>query len=69
MKTFGTLLIIAGVIVGLGPIAVFFFIAAFPSMFHPSTELAWHYVSAFGLIIYGPAGYVLYLLGKWARAK
>jgi len=69
VKNFGTLLMVAGIIVGVGPIAVFLFMAAFPSMFHPSTALAWHYISAFGLVVYGPAGYILYRLGKWARAK
>ena len=57
-----------GFVVGLGPIAVFLFMAAFPSMFQANTMLAWHYISAFGVIVYGPAGYVLYRLGKWARA-
>jgi hypothetical protein len=68
MRVFGTVLMVLGFIVGLGPIAVFFFIGALPSMFSPNTAMAWHYISAFGVIVYGPVGYLLYRLGKWARS-
>jgi hypothetical protein len=69
MRTFGAILIVLGFVVGLGPIAVLLFMSMFPSGFDENTILAWHYLSAFGLILYGPTGYVLYRLGRWLRAK
>jgi predicted RNase H-like HicB family nuclease len=55
-----TLLIFTGLAVMLGPIAMFFFMATFPKLFSEGTILFWHYISAFGLILYVPLGLVIF---------
>jgi len=58
---------IAGLVVGLGPIAIFFFMAAFPSLFDNNTIGFWHYLSAFGMILFVPTGIVLCAIGEYLR--
>ena len=51
----------------LGPIAIFFFMATFPSLFSSNTVLLWHYLSAFGLIVYVPVGLIIIAIGVVVR--
>ena len=63
MKSKRGWLIAVGLFVMLGPIAVFFFVSALPSVFSENTILLWHYLSAFGIIIYFPVGFVILVAG------
>jgi hypothetical protein len=62
-------LIATGWMVMLGPIAIFFFMSGFSKLFDSNTILFWHYLSAFGFIIYFPAGLAMLLFGQWLRKK
>lgn len=57
-----------GLVIAFGPIAIFIFVAIFPSLFSSNTVLFWHYLSAFGLIIYLPAGLLLAAIGVFVRS-
>jgi hypothetical protein len=56
---------LGGLIIMLGPIAAFLLASALPGLFSPSTELFWHYASAFAWILYMPLGLVIMVAG-WA---
>ncbi|WP_139335899.1 hypothetical protein [Aromatoleum tolulyticum] len=69
MKSKGKWLIAVGLLVMLGPIAIFIFMSALPHVFSQNTILLWHYLSAFGLIIYGPLGFVILVAGLVFRIR
>jgi hypothetical protein len=69
MSIAGNLLRLIGILIATGPILVFLFMAAFPSAFHQNTILAWHYISAFGIIVYVPVGVGTYFLGRYIHRK
>lgn len=52
-----------GLVLPLGPIAIFLFVSAFPGLFSSNTILMWHYLSAFGLVLTGPIGFILIVTG------
>ena len=62
-------IILVGFAVMLGPIAIFFFVISYPSHFRENTILFWHYLSAFGLIGYGPLGLALIVIGIVLRRR
>ena len=66
-RTFGNWLTGVGLTIMLGPIAIFFFMATFPSLFSSNTVLLWHYLSAFGLIVYVPVGLIIIAIGVVVR--
>jgi hypothetical protein len=59
----GTAAIWIGLVVMLGPIAIFFFMATFPALFSTNTIMLWHYLSAFGLVLYVPLGLAIFMFG------
>lgn len=68
-STFGKWLICCGVAIIFGPLAIFAFVSTFPSFFGDNTVLFWHYLSAFGLIIYVPVGPIVIVIGLLIQAK
>ena len=69
MKRRGNMVIVGGLATMLGPIAVFLFVTALPSLFTEGTVLFWHYFSAFGLIVYAPVGLILLIVGLIRRMR
>ena len=69
MNIAGNLLRLIGILIATGPIVVFLFMTAFPSAFRQNTILAWHYISAFGIIVYIPVGVGTYFLGRYMHRK
>jgi hypothetical protein len=66
-KTLGAGLIVLGLAIMLGPVAIFLFMTVSPFHFSDSTILLWHYLSAFGLLIYVPVGLVTIIIGFFLR--
>lgn len=52
-----------GVAIAFGPIVIFLFVSLFSSFFGSNTVLFWHYLSAFGLIVYLPVGLAIVAIG------
>jgi len=59
----GKVLICLGLLIGLGPIAIFFLMLALPKYFDNDSIAIWHIVSAYGISIYLPAGTILLAIG------
>lgn len=63
----GTVMMLFGVLIMFGPIAIFLLTSSVPSLFSENTVLGWHYLSAFGLPVYAPIGLCVALLGSVRR--
>lgn len=58
-----------GVAIAFGPIVIFLFVALFSSFFGSNTVLFWHYLSAFGIIVYLPVGLAIAAIGWIVRRR
>jgi hypothetical protein len=65
----GTAAIWIGLLVMLGPIAGFLFVANFSALFSTDTIMLWHILSAFGFIFYVPLGLAILVSGINRRRR
>jgi hypothetical protein len=67
MRHKGNRLIVLGLAVMVGPIVIFLIVSSLPKIFSSNTVLFWHYLSAFGLLFYGPIGLFILIFGLMRR--
>ena len=66
MKLKGIWIVIAGITILLGPFLSYMIIGFIPfisEILSESTMLAWSYYTSFGIVVYGPIGFIVLIIG------